>query len=91
MAYFRWDPKKEIINRLKHGVDFKIAARAFEDPGRQILYNPEHSGREERYFCMGKVGDKVLTVRFTYRGDEIRIIGAGYWRKGRRIYDEKKT
>lgn len=29
----------------------------------------------------------VLTVRFTYRQHRIRIIGAGYWRKGRAVYE----
>jgi hypothetical protein len=28
-----------------------------------------------------------LTVRFTYRSGVIRIIGAGYWRKGKKIYE----
>lgn len=28
-------------------------------------------------------------LRFTYRGETIRIIGAGYWRKGKKIYEEK--
>ena len=38
--------------------------------------------------CFGKVGDGVLTVCFTYRKSVIRIFGAGYWRKGKRIYEE---
>jgi hypothetical protein len=29
------------------------------------------------------------TVRFTYRGGVIRIDGAGYWRKGRIIYEDE--
>jgi len=29
-----------------------------------------------------------MTVRFTWRDGRIRIIGAGYWRKGRKVYDE---
>ena len=90
MVDFSWDADKSFINLIKHGVDFKTAARAFQDPDRQIAYNPEHSGVEDRYFCFGRVGDNILTVRFTYRGDRIRIIGAGYWRKGRKIYYEKK-
>ena len=36
-----------------------------------------------------KVGEGILTVRFTYREHLIRIFGAGYWRKGRRIYNEQ--
>ena len=37
----------------------------------------------------GKVGDGILTVRFTYRKNSIRIIGAGYWRKGKGIYEKE--
>jgi len=29
-----------------------------------------------RYYCFGKVGDGILTVRFTYRNNVIRIIGS---------------
>ncbi len=90
MVYFTWDPKKELINQVKHGVDFSTASQAFRDPERKIFTNPKHSGAEERYFCLGKTGNRILTVRFVYRGNEIRIIGAGYWRKGRRLYYEKK-
>lgn len=31
----------------------------------------------------------ILTVRFTYRGSVIRIFGAGYWRKGKAIYEHE--
>jgi hypothetical protein len=37
------------------------------------------------------VGDAVLTVRFTYREEVIRIFGAGYWRKGKRIYEQENS
>lgn len=87
---FIWDFDKELVNIDKHGVDFVTAARAFKDPKRKIYIDSKHSKKEERFFCIGKVDDEVLTVRFTYRADKIRIIGAGYWRKGERYY-EKKT
>jgi uncharacterized protein len=32
-----------------------------------------------------------MTVRFTYRDDVIRIIGAGYWRKGKSIYEKENS
>ncbi len=38
--------------------------------------------------CFGIVEGNVLTVRFTWRAGRIRIIGAGYWRKGRKAYEE---
>jgi len=30
-----------------------------------------------------------MTVRFTYRDKLIRIIGAGYWRKRKKTYEQK--
>jgi len=82
---FDWDPAKDIANRDKHGVGFDLAQRAFLDPHRVIAADRGHSGDEARWFCFGRVGDGILTVRFTMRGEVVRIIGAGYWRKGRRI------
>ncbi len=44
---------------------------------------------EERYYCFGKVDENILTVRFIYRSNKIRIIGAGYWIKGKKIYEKE--
>ena len=30
-----------------------------------------------------------MTVRFTWRDGRIRIFGAGYWRKGKKIYAQQ--
>ncbi len=86
---FVWDPQKELQNVARHGVSFTLAAKAFKDPNIKILTDSKHSDQEERYFCMGKVEGKILTVRFTYRNGKIRIFGAGYWRKGRALYEKK--
>ena len=86
---FIWDPRKEKVNIRKHGIDFVTAAKVFKDPRRKIFTDSRHSEKEQRYFCIGKVKNKILTVRFTYREGEIRIYGAGYWRKGK-IYYEKE-
>ncbi len=91
MIRFVWDTHKEIENILKHGVDFKTAKEAFSDPNRRISYDRGHSEEKSRFFCLGKVEGKILTVRFTYRDLDIRIIGAGYWRKGKNIYEKKKN
>jgi uncharacterized DUF497 family protein len=48
-----------------------------------------HSNDENRYFCIGKAADGILTVRFVIRNDKIRIIGAGYWRKGKKHYENR--
>jgi uncharacterized protein len=84
---FEWDDVKDRANRLKHGVSFAEAQQACFDPRRVIAEDLEHGGAERRYFCFGAVADSVMTVRFTWRGWRIRIFGAGYWRKGRRIYE----
>jgi uncharacterized protein len=86
---FEWDEAKDRLNRAKHGVSFALAQEAFFDPRRVIAEDLEHSGAERRYFCFGKVGEGVLTVRFTYRKGRVRIFGAGYWRKGKRIYEQQ--
>jgi hypothetical protein len=86
---FEWDGAKDRLNRAKHGVSFALAQVAFFDPRRVIAQDLDHSGSETRYFCFGRVLGGVMTVRFTYRDGRIRIFGAGYWRKGKRIYEQQ--
>ena len=88
---FEWDTEKEKANLTKHGVDFSEATAAFYDPQKLIKIDAAHSGEEPRLLCIGRIEHGILTVRFTYRGETIRIIGAGYWRKGRREHMKKKT
>jgi uncharacterized DUF497 family protein len=88
-ARFAWDPEKEQENQKKHGVAFSDAQFAFADPLRVIAEDLSHSSSEKRYYCFGWVERGVLTVRFTYRENVIRIYGAGYWRKGKRIYERE--
>ncbi len=85
---FEWDADKDALNREKHGVPFAIAQYAFADPLRVIAKDESHSQSEERFYCFGEVDGGILTVRFTYRDSVIRIIGAGYWRKGKTIYEK---
>ena len=85
---FVWDARKEKINIRKHGIDFTYASKAFEDPNRKVFTDSKHNEKEERYFCIGKIGKRIMTVRFTYRNGKIRLYGAGLWRKGRRYYEE---
>jgi len=86
---FEWDDGKDRSNQEKHGVPFKLAQWAFADPRRVIAQDVSHSAEEKRLYCIGKVGGGIITVRFTYRNQTIRIFGAGYWRKGRCIYEEQ--
>ena len=88
-ASFDWDVQKDLENQAKHGVSFARAQYAFADPQRVIADDLSHSQTEQRYYCFGAVGGGILTVRFTYRRGIIRIFGAGYWRKGRQIYERE--
>jgi len=86
---FEWDEQKDKANQHKHGVAFVAAQYAFADPDRVIAEDLGHSRTEKRYYCFGKVAGGILTVRFTYRKGLIRILGAGYWRKGKSIYEKE--
>jgi uncharacterized DUF497 family protein len=89
LTSFEWDEKKDRSNQAKHGVSFTAAQGAFLDSARVIAQDVQHStAKEKRYFCFGEVEGGILTVRFTYRLGAIRIYGAGYWTKGRKIYDK---
>jgi uncharacterized protein len=72
---FEWDFNKNILN--------------FGDINRIIAKDLTHSKSEDRYYCFGSVNDEIITVRFTFRKNIIRIIGAGYWRKGKQIYEKE--
>jgi hypothetical protein len=60
---------------------------------RVIAEDVAHSADEARYYCFGRdrSGAGILTARFTMRSGRIRIIGAGYWRKGKRLYEQANS
>jgi uncharacterized protein len=63
---FEWDEEKDGENQIKHGVSFAVAQQAFLDPHRVIVEDVSHSSEEDRYYCVGRVDDGIITVRFTY-------------------------
>ena len=87
-THFEWNQAKDRLNQTKHGISFGVAQLAFADPNRLILIDLDHSAEEQRFYCLGRVAEGIVTVRFTYRSNVIRIFGAGYWRKGKRLYEE---
>jgi uncharacterized DUF497 family protein len=90
---FEWDEAKDLENQQKHRVSFTEAQYAFLDIDRVIAEDLSHSQKEKRFFCFGFNQNKtgILTVRFTYRDGRIRIFGTGYWRKGRKIYEQTNS
>lgn len=86
---FDWDDRKDTTNQAKHQISFSEAQLAFADPHRVIARDLTHSDEEERFYCFGRIGEGIATVRFTYRKEVVRIIGAGYWRKGKTLYEKE--
>lgn len=88
---FECDPEKEKSNAAKHGVDFSTVPAAFNDPDRKLRASPGRSDTEARFQCSGFDGRGILTFTFTLRAGAVRIINAGYWRKGKHLYEGKKS
>lgn len=90
---FEWDEKKAASNYQKHGVQFKIAARVFDDPF--ATSEPERiENGEQRWQTIGMVDGHLLlmvahTVRFEDESVEVvRIISARQLdRKERKYYE----
>jgi uncharacterized protein len=86
---FDWNEEKNKENQIKHQVTFNEAQQAFLDPCRIVAEDIAHSTEENRFYCIGRIKRGILTVRFTYRGNTIRIYGAGFWRKGKKLYEDQ--
>lgn len=70
-----WDDNKDIINRQKHGLSFRRAARVFLDENRIEFPDEKHSEEEERKITIGRVKE-VLFVVCTERDEKTRLISA---------------
>jgi uncharacterized DUF497 family protein len=75
---FEWDSAKALSNSIKHGVGFKEAASAFDDPEKLLTDDFAHSRYETRYVLVGETAiGRLIVVAFTVRpGPVFRIISA---------------
>ena len=75
---FEFDPAKSAANRAKHGIEAQPcgAIRIAPPP-------PPHTSPEPRFVAIGKIGDRVWTAVFTWRGDRVRIISVRRGAKNR--------
>jgi len=86
-----FDAAKEKKNIAAHGVDFSTVEAVFTDSKRITLPDAKHStATEKRFYAIGFDGKGVLTVRYTIRGNAIRVIGVGYWNKNKKLYEKQK-
>lgn len=70
-----WDPRKAASNARKHGVRFADTIFVLED--ERAITVPDDTGEEQRWVTIGMDGlARVLTIVYTWRGDNVRIISA---------------
>jgi uncharacterized DUF497 family protein len=90
---FEWDPEKDRINQIKHGVAFEDAVLVWDDP-LMVLSQDRYAVDEPRWIALGRVGvTTVLFVVHVYRDQDddqiVRIISARKaTRHERRKYDQ---
>lgn len=91
---FTWDIKKGEANAVKHGISFKVAITAFDDPFQLRAPDLKHSSlSEKREWLIGEADVGVLVIIFTIRqpGNIFRIISARKAnRRERRQYEQNK-
>lgn len=75
---FEWDDAKAAANWAKHGVSFVAATRVFDDLFAVERSDDRFDYGEPRFIIVGRVGERLLTVAYTLRGERIRIISARY-------------
>jgi hypothetical protein len=76
---FVWDGAKAESNLKKHKIPFDEAQTVFSDPNARMIFDPEHSGDEDRFILLGiSSGLRLLVVCHCYIDDDmvIRIISA---------------
>ncbi len=75
---FEWDENKRVINIQKHSLDFSRAVQIFES--FVVEWESPRDG-EHRTKATGVVGERHITVVYTWRGGRRRIISARPARK----------
>jgi uncharacterized protein len=79
---FIWDEEKRESNIVKHGLDFLNADRVLND--LHVCFLSSYQGDEERFLAVGKILEQHVTVVYTMRGDNYRIISMRRARNGER-------
>ncbi|MDD5203856.1 MAG: BrnT family toxin [Desulfobacterales bacterium] len=72
---FEWDPKKERSNRKAHGVGFDEGSTVFTDPSALSIFDPDHSGSEDRWLTMGVSSTgRLVVVSHTFRRETEDVV-----------------
>jgi uncharacterized protein len=92
--HFLWDDEKAANNELRHGVSFRTATVAFDDPLSHTFHDLEHSELEDRWVTIGHDHRGTLLVliytcnEHEAGGLNVRIISARRATKSERLRDE---
>ncbi|MGL4320973.1 MAG: BrnT family toxin [Paracoccaceae bacterium] len=78
---FEWDKEKRLATIAKHNIDFIDAIEVF---GGKVVILPAKSEIESRQVAVAPLGEKMIAVVFTVRGEIVRIITARAARKNER-------
>jgi hypothetical protein len=87
---FEWDEVKRLKNIKTHNLDFIRAKEIWENPVLEIRSPQTHHG-EERFLAIGKMENIFITVVYTWRSENRRLISARRARKNEKEYYEDET
>ena len=86
---FEWDENKRRRNLRVHGIDFERAKEIWQGPVLEVPSSQSRHG-EERFLATGVSAGRLVTVIFTWRGKNRRIISARVARQHERENYQKK-
>ncbi len=69
-----FDPDKDEINRLKHGVSLAFGRRVFDDRDHVVVSSSRPIDGEDRAKVIGRVDGNLWTAVHVWRGDAVRMI-----------------
>lgn len=86
-----WDEDKRAANLRKHGLDFADARLVYDNPDKLTFSSPRNVEDRLVDLAMVEIAGRVLTLIYTKRGRDVRVISFRIAsRKERRIYEREK-
>jgi uncharacterized DUF497 family protein len=86
---FEWGEQKNEDNKIKHKLDLRVGALVWRDENRIDVPDKRKDYGEERFNCIGSTEYGILSVCYTMRGENTRIISTRpASRKERRFYND---
>jgi uncharacterized DUF497 family protein len=76
---YEWDENKRLSNLVKHKLDFRDAPLVFKN--LHMVLPTKYVG-EERFLAISFIKNLFVTIVYTYRGENIRVISFRRARNG---------